>query len=83
MKQYLVAYDVGKNVTRIKTATVEMEDGYCPADDNMKTLKEKVVKENNPKYVEAYARDDCIRSTDWGDIPADKLRVVAVSNLNV
>lgn len=82
MKKYLVSYITNHAVSDLNTMIVETDDDYQPAGDDMKLLKEKIG-ENNPRYTSIYPRKDGFSNMDSKLIPVDKLKIIAVSNLNV
>lgn len=84
MKTYLVACNLGE---QIKAYTVRTEASYVPASDNMKTLKELVVKIHKPRTLVSYANPpECggyIGYTDGKYISAKRLNIIAVSRLDL
>lgn len=88
MKVYLVACNLG---AKVKAYKVEMPDGYVPASDDMKTLKEAIAKQHAPRYVSSHAApDSCggyISNTESNETirPDDIsiLSILAVSRLDL
>uniref|UniRef100_A0AAU8B0M7 Uncharacterized protein n=1 Tax=Dulem virus 35 TaxID=3145753 RepID=A0AAU8B0M7_9CAUD len=83
MKNYLVAYDVGK----IQATQIQVNDDYIPSLDNMKTIKREIIKKENPHRLSFYsAPDNCggyISSTMEEAITENELKIVAISNLDI
>lgn len=89
MKNYLVTVNLGADV--IRGFQVSVGDTYIPSSDNMKKLKDKVVKQYKPqKYRKYAAHSDCggyinrqeVNGPD-GYWKSEELNVVGVSNLDV
>lgn len=85
MKKYLVHYATGRFTS---TATIiEVEDDYVPASDDMMLLKKKVVEQDKPNRESLYSAPDAcgggVNCVDGNPIPANKLNILGVSNLNV
>ena len=86
MKQYLVACDLGGCC--IQPYMVKVGDDYLPVSDDMKALKELIVKEYKPKWHSAHAApDNCggrLNIYESNDkIPADALNIIAISRLDL
>lgn len=85
MKKYLVAYTVGL-IT--KSTIIEVANDYIPASDDMKTIKEKIIKKDRPNYIKIYSSpDSCggyINTIDSNyPVSEDDLIVIAISNLEI
>ena len=83
MKSYLVAYKKGINV--VDSAIVQTPDDYVPGSDNMRLLKRLVVRHAHPRSYEALvsSTNDNPTATENAFIGAEKLQIIAVSNLEV
>ena len=84
MKNYLVSYSVG---TIIKTTQIEVKDDYIPSLDMMKTIKQKVIEKDEPRWLNLYSDpDNCggyINMVKGDKITSKELKIVAISNLDI
>lgn len=85
MKTYLVAVDLGARTASYK---VEMPESYVPVSDDMKKLKQALVKQHSPKFVSAHAApDNCGGYISYTEsnmpMKADSVRILAVSRLDL
>lgn len=84
MKTYLVAYKEG---SLISSGIVRMAADYIPSFDDMRALKEAVVEQYHPESYSTYANSSScggyLGTTSHGKIEAKKLKILAVSNLDI
>lgn len=82
MKNYLVAYDVGIQVSIVETTCVQVEDGYIPFSDNMETIKEKVIEKEHPERVEIYPNPNgYLGIVKRNKYTKDTLKIISISEL--
>lgn len=86
MKTYLVACYLGAGV--IHSYTVEMPEEYTPISDNMKALKEKIVKEKDPRWCSSHAAPSGCGgyisiSESNSPMNPENLDIIAISRLDV
>ena len=84
MKNYLVAYKTSPFITR--SATVRLRNAYkLSSDDGLLELRHRLYKQVKPKYESVYAAPSSsggrVDSTEYADIPVDKIELIAITPL--